>query len=233
MDLSIIVPVYNEEKNIKKLLDKLLSVKFKKKPEIIVVNDGSTDNSAKIIKTYAKKNKNIVYVEKENQGKGSALVEGIKRSKGKVVTIQDADLEYDPAQIKTMLDHFKKHKLQVLYGSRFLGKNYKVFAKDPIYKHHLLGNKFLSLLISLLYRRRVTDMETCRKMVNGSLIRSLKLSAKKFDIEVEITSKILRRKIKIHEIPIDYTPRTFAEGKKINWRDGVQAVLAMLKYRFF
>ena len=242
MKISIIIPVYNEEKTISKILDKITNLNLREidkkiRKEIIIVNDGSKDKSEKIIKKYIFDNtKNniidkelydeFIYINKENQGKGSALRKGFEISSGDIVTIQDADLEYNPEDFKKLITPIIKGKEKVVYGSRFLKKH------KPKYRIYFLGNKFLSFLTKILYNVRITDMETCYKVFRKEVIKSLYLKSNKFDIEPEITSKILRKGIKIKEIPISYSPRSIEEGKKIGWKDGAIAILVLLKNRF-
>ncbi len=231
MKISIIVPLYNEEKTILKVIDKLKKVNLGIKKEIIIIDDGSKDNSKNIIEKYIKKqkkNNNIEYKfkTKENAGKGSAIKEGIELSTGDVITIQDADLEYNPEDFKKLIKPIMQNKAKVVYGSRFL-KEHK-----PMYKIYFLGNKFLSLLTKILYNSRITDMETCYKVFNVDIIKSIDIKANHFDFEPEITARILRQGIKIKEIPISYNPRSIEEGKKINWKDGLQAIWTLIYWKF-
>src|SRR3989344_9075818 len=231
MKLSIIVPVYNEEKTITKILDKLLKLNLKMKKEIIIVDDGSRDNSKKIIEGYLKNkkaNKKIEYKFKikENGGKGSAIKEGIRLATGDIITIQDADLEYNPKDYKILIKPIIEGKEEVVYGSRFLTKH------NPKYIIYFWGNKFLTLLTKILYNSKVTDMETCYKVFRSDVIKNINLKANHFDIEPEVTAKILKTKPRIREIPISYNPRTIEEGKKINWKDGVKAIWTLIYWRF-
>lgn len=231
MKISIIIPVYNEEKTILQVLDKLSSLNLGLNKEIIIIDDGSTDNSKKIIQNYLKpkrntKNLTFKFFSKPNGGKGSAIRKALTLSTGDIITIQDADLEYNPEEYSKLIKPIIEKKEKVVYGSRFLKKH------KPLYTIYFLGNKFLTLLTSILYRSRITDMETCYKVFKADVIKSLNLKADKFDIEPEITSKILRKGIKIKEIPIDYKPRSISEGKKINWKDGLQAVFTLIYLRF-
>ncbi len=230
MNLSIIVPVYNEEKTIEKILKKLESVPMKTSREIIIVDDGSTDNSIKIAKEFIthSSNKKISYqiISKKNQGKGSAVRRGIKEARGGIITIQDADLEYDPSDFNILINAMLKSKSSVVYGSRFMKKH------KPMYRIYYAGNKFLTLLTKMLYNSTITDMETCYKMFKSDVIKSLNLKSDGFDIEPEITAKILKKGIKIHEVPIGYNPRRIEEGKKINWKDGLKAIWVLISLRF-
>lgn len=225
MKLSIIVPVYNEEKSILIILRKLFDLRLDIQKEIIIVNDGSLDESEAVIRKFIKGKKGFILINKQNEGKGSAVRRGICLAKGDIITIQDADLEYDPNEFKRLIIPIIEGKEKVVYGSRFLRKH------KPKYKIYFLGNKFLSFLTKILYNSKITDMETCYKVFEKKTIKSLNLSSKKFDIEPEITSKLLRKGISIKELPISYTPRSIEEGKKIGWKDGIRAVLVLLRNR--
>lgn len=216
MKLSVLVPLYNEEKTIKQILNKLLIQKAV--TEIVVVDDGSVDDSAKIVKELALKNKKIKFFQKENGGKGSAIRLALKKASGCYVLIQDADLEYDPEEIPLLLEPVLKGRSEVVYGSRFIGSHSNLLF------WHRLGNNFLNLLINLLYNTTLSDMETCYKLLPTELMKSLHLTANKFDLEPEITCKILKKGIRIYEVPINYVGRDFSEGKKITWRDGFGAL---------
>jgi glycosyltransferase involved in cell wall biosynthesis len=229
LKLSIIIPVYNEEKTLLDLLKKVEAVNFPISNEIILVDDYSTDGTRAILKEIESKYK-IIYHHK-NQGKGSALRTGFKYSTGDIITIQDADLEYDPEEFNKLLIPILARKTKVVYGSRFLGKTF--FSKGKWFlPSHYIGNKLLSLTTSILYFRKITDMETCYKMFTREVLSKIKLKSKRFDFEPEITSKIIKAGYKIKEIPINYFPRSFEHGKKITWVDGIKALLYLLKYRF-
>lgn len=217
--VSIIIPVYNEEKTIKIVLEKVLKLKLSK--EVIVVNDGSKDNTLKELKKFGKRIKLFSY--ENNKGKGHALRKGIEKASGNFILFQDSDLEYNPNEIKKMIKELEKEK--VVYGSRFLNKNKK---GDLAY---YLANIFLSFLTSILYGQKLTDMETGYKAFRKEIIKDLSLVSDGFEIEPEITSKILKKKIKIKEIPISYNPRTKKEGKKIKFIDGIKAIWALLKWK--
>lgn len=219
--LSVIVPVYNEEKTVVTVLKKLVQQRFI--TEIIVVDDGSTDSSAKKIKAF--KHKKIQFFSKPNGGKGSAVRFGLQKVSGEWLLIQDADLEYDPEDVADMLEPIKKGKAEVVYGSRFLGPHLNLLF------WHRVGNDFLNLLINVLYNTTLSDMETCYKVIPTKVLRRLNIRAKSFDIEPEITCKLLRSGYKIYEVPISYVGRDFSEGKKITWRDGVDAIRVILGIR--
>lgn len=229
MKLSIIIPVYNEEKTIETILDKVKKVNLDEiEKEIIVVDDGSTDNSRQLIK----KIKGIKLItQQRNMGKGSAVRTGLKYSTGEFVSIQDADLEYDPKDYKKLLNKIK-NGANVVYGSRFLNKTFKFFGKNKtILPFHYLGNKLLVKFVNFLFNSNLTDIETCYKLVKHNVLLKLNLKANGFDIEPEITAKLLKRGYKIEEVPISFNPRSFKEGKKIKWKDGLKAFWTLIKYK--
>lgn len=237
MNLSIIIPVYNEEKTILSILEKLDEVKIPGVlKEIIVVNDGSSDNSAVKIKHYQSGNSHIKFYQHEkNLGKGAAVRTGIENSTGDYILIQDADLEYNPADIPQLLTPILTKKAQVVYGTR-IKRWPHLFGeeKNPRFLLHYFGNRFLSFLTSLLYGQFLTDMETGYKIFPQKLAQNLKLQARSFDFEPEITAKLLKSGLKITEVPIITQPRGYAEGKKLNaFRDGAIAFWTLFKYRFF
>jgi len=225
MKLSIIIPVYNEEDTLLKILEKIKKVNLNKiKKEIIIVDDNSTDGSKEILQKI-KKPDIIIRFNKRNRGKGYCIRKAIKYTTGHLVIFQDADLEYDPEDYKKLIKPFKKG-YKVVYGSRFLNK--KIKGKKSFY----LGNKFLSLLTSLLFLKKITDMETCYKIFSTEVLKKINLKSNDFSIEPEITTKVLKKGIKIKEIPINYYPRTVKQGKKIKIKDGFIALKTLIKYRF-
>lgn len=221
MKLSVIVPVYNEESTVGIILKKL--IKQKDVFEIVVVDDGSTDKTVKEIKKV--KSPKIKLFSKENGGKGTAFRYGLAKAKGDYVLIQDADLEYDPEDIPLLVDPVKKGRVEVVYGSRFLG------AHSNLLFWHRLGNHVLNILINILYNTTLSDMETCYKLIPTKLLRELDLKSNNFEMEPEITCKMLKKGAKIFEVPISYVGRDFSEGKKITWRDGVDALRVILGLR--
>jgi len=224
--LSIIVPVYNEENTVLPLLQKVHKVKlFGLKKQIIVVNDGSTDKTAQALKKVKIPGVKIIQYEK-NKGKGAAIRTAIPHTTGDFVIIQDADLEYDPADYEKVLELLLNGKADVVYGSRFLGVH-----RSFLFWHYV-GNKLLTFVTNILYDAVLTDMETCYKAFKGDLLRSLHLRSNRFDFEPEVTAKVLKRGSKLFDVPISYNGRDFAEGKKITWRDGFVAMACLIRYRF-
>lgn len=226
--LTLIVPMYNEEKYIDELMQRLLELEVRK--EILLVDDGSKDDSAAIAQRWADKTEGVRLIQHEvNQGKGAAVRTGIAASTGDVVAIQDADLEYDPANVPQLIRPIIDGHADVVYGSRLSGG-------EPQRVHlfwHMIGNRFLSMLTGILFNTTISDMETGYKAFRGELIRSIPLRSNDFQIEPEITAKICKRgDLRIYELPIAYYGRTFEEGKKITWRDGFGAISALFRFRF-
>jgi len=223
MKLSVIIPVYNEKNTLEQILEKVLAVPLEK--EVILVDDFSKDGSREILKNIRKSGVVTVFHE-VNKGKGAAIRTGLQYVTGDVVIIQDADLEYDPNEYLKLIEPIQSGKADVVYGSRFSGKTEKMsFA-------HFVGNKALTITTNILYGTKLTDMETCYKMVKAPIFKSLKLRANRFDFEPEITAKLLKSGKRILELPISYEGRHWTEGKKITWRDGITALWSLIKYRF-
>ena len=221
MKVSILVPVYNEEKTINEVIDVLAKLPLDK--EIIVIDDGSKDKTREILKNNPKV-KAIFH--ETNLGKGKAIHTGLEHAAGDIICIQDADLEYDPNEIPNLLKGFDDCEVDAVYGSRFLKKN------PNIYKRYLLGNKILTGLINLFYGANFTDSYTCYKLIRKDIFKKLKIESSRFEMEAEISIKLIKMKCRIKEIPINYAPRTLEQGKKINWVDAVKGVFTVLKYYF-
>ena len=229
MKLSIIIPVFNEEKTISQMLEKInrLDVDNVIK-QVIIVNDGSTDRTKNEIENFVKNHSEVKSVtHAKNQGKGAAIRTGIETATGEYVVIQDADLEYDPQDYYNLIKPIIDNKTKVVYGSRLLNPNFK-----QGYSLNLFATKLLSFLSNLLYNAKITDEPTCYKVFRTEVIRSINLKCKKFEFCPEVTAKVRKKGYKIYEVPINYYPRSIAEGKKINWKDGVEAIWTLVKYRF-
>jgi glycosyltransferase involved in cell wall biosynthesis len=224
LKLSVVIPVYNEEKTIRTLLDRVIQVPLDK--EVICVDDYSTDGTVGILEEYAGRGQVRLVRHKANRGKGAAVRSGLKHVEGDIVVIQDADLEYDPAEYPHLIQPILDGKVKVVYGSRFLGEH------KAMYVWHKLGNNFLTLVANVLYDTTLTDMETCYKVFTADIAHSLRLRSDRWGFDPEITAKILRGGHRIYEVPISYNGREFEEGKKISWRDGLTVFTSLVRYRF-
>lgn len=226
MKLSVVIPVYNEKNTVEEIVRRVKAVEGIDK-EIILVNDASKDGSEDILKRMGAEQPDLKIIFKHiNEGKGAALRDGFKETTGDYVIVQDADLEYDPQDYKKLLRALNEQNAKVVYGSRFSG-NYEKMSTL-----HYIGNKMLTLITNILFGVLLTDMETCYKLIPGDFARSIKIKSNRFNFEPEITAKILKSKVKIVEVPICYAGRSFSEGKKITWRDGISALYTLIKYRF-
>ena len=224
--LSIVVPAFNEAATIEKVLRRVAAQELGGPYEVIVVDDGSTDGTAAIAESAGIDCVRVVR-QPANRGKGAAVRAGIAQTRGGIVIIQDADLEYDPVDIPRLLDPLRRDVADAVYGTRLRGG-------EPQRAHlfwHYAGNRFLSLLTNVLFNTTISDMEVGYKAFRGDLIRSLELRSDDFAFEAEVTAKILRRRVRLYEVPISYYGRTYSEGKKITWRDGVIAVATLIRYR--
>jgi dolichol-phosphate mannosyltransferase len=233
MKLSIIIPAFNEEKTIALILDKVFSVKIPSiKKEIIIVDDGSTDNT---INNLPKNKKYKLIKHKKNLGKGAAVTTGIKHATGDYILIQDADLEYNPSQIKDLIKPILEKKAQVVYGSRLNRRpNLKDEERTLRFLLHYFGNRYLSFITSILFGQWLTDIETCYKLFPVHIRTKIKLKAKKFDFEPEITAKLLKSGYRIHEVSIKANPRDYKHGKKLRtFHDGSIALYTLIKYRIY
>mgnify|MGYP000741695841 CR=1 FL=1 len=235
MKISIIIPLYNKQNSLKRALDSILNQQnlLYFNYEIIVVNDCSKDNTWEILNTYKNDHPSMniqLFQHEVNQGKGAALHTGIKKATGDVVVIQDADLEYDPNEFNILLKPIEDDVADVVFGSRFMGgKPHRI-----LFFWHSIGNKFLTFLSNMFTNLNLTDMETCYKLFNTKMVQSLELREKRFGFEPEVTSKISKiQNIRIYEVGISYYGRTYAEGKKINWKDGVKAIYCIIRYNLF
>lgn len=233
--LSIVIPAYNEERTIHFILDKVKAVQLMGglQKEVLIINDASSDDTKGAIERYRSSNPDfpITYFEHEvNKGKGAALHTGIQKATGKYLIIQDADLEYDPEEYNILLKPILNGQADVVYGSRFMGGH----PHRILFFWHSIGNKFLTFLSNAFTNLNLTDMETCYKLFRTEYVQSLRLKENRFGFEPEVTAKISRiPDIRIYEVGISYYGRTYAEGKKINWRDGLRAIYCILKYNLF
>jgi glycosyltransferase involved in cell wall biosynthesis len=225
--LSIVIPVYNEERWVAALLDRVLAADTSGlDKEVVVVNDASTDGTALILAAYVAHHPEIKLVHQdENRGKGAALKRGFAEATGDIILVQDADLEYDPNEYPGLLAPILDGRADVVLGSRFLGGPHRV-----LFFWHAVGNRFLTTLSNMFTNLNLTDMETCYKVFRADVIKSVTLEQERFGIEPEVVAKVARTGARIFEVPISYSGRTYEEGKKIGWRDGVKALYCVLRY---
>ena len=224
--LSVIVPCFNEINTIKKVIDKIKKSPIKEK-EIIIIDDFSIDGCREYLKNLID-NQIITKFHNRNMGKGAAISTGIKTATGRIIIIQDADLEYDPDEYPNMINPIVDNKADVVYGSRFKGGQ----PHRVVYFWHRLGNGFLTLLSNVMTDINLTDMETCYKAFRTEILKSIDIKEKRFGFEPEITAKVARKRLRIYEVGISYYGRTYEEGKKIGWRDGVRAIWCIIKYNW-
>ncbi len=225
MKLSVIIPVYNEEATLEEIINRLEAVGVA--DEIVIVDDGSVDGTRPILKELEKREKVRVFYHERNQGKGAAVVTGIHEATGDALLIQDADLEYDPRDIPSLLKPLQEGIADVVYGSRFLGA-----PRRSAMFWHMVANKLLTLMTNILYNAILSDMETGYKLFRREIVEDMTIHARRFDFEPEFTAKILKRKVRIFEVPITFNPRDYEDGKKIGLKDAFEAVWTLVKYRF-
>ncbi len=230
MKVSIVIPCFNEIKTIDTILKKVSNVRLDMEKEVIIVDDFSTDGTGEYLKSLEGKDKTIeIIYHPKNKGKGAALRTGFKAASGDIIIIQDADLEYDPNDYHKLLSPIIKDKADVVYGSRFAGgESHRVF-----FFWHSLGNRFLTFLSNIFTNLNLTDMEVCYKVFRREILDRIELKENRFGFEPEFTMKISRLKCRIYEVGISYSGRTYVEGKKISWRDGIRAIYVILKYGIF
>jgi len=221
--LSVIMPVYNEEGTIEEIVSRVLAVPLP--IELIVVDDGSTDKTRALLSKLAEGRQLKVFLQDENRGKGAAVRKGFAEASGDIFIIQDADLEYSPEEYPELIDLIVRGKADAVYGSRFLGRH-RAFLFT-----HYLGNRFLTFVTNVLYNTILTDMETCFKAIRADRVRQMTLRSNRFGIEPEITAKLFKMGCRVYEVPITYEGRGYEEGKKISWKDGLEALWVLLKYR--
>ena len=224
MNLSIVIPVYNEVKHIGEIIQRVQTTKLAK--EIVVVDDGSKDGTRDALQNLVNQNNVRVILHERNQGKGAAVVTGLRAAQGDILLIQDADLEYDPRDYPVLLRPIEEGLADVVYGSRFLGAPHRVTMF-----WHMVANRLLTFMTNILYNTILTDMETGYKVFRREVIDGMTIHAKRFDFEPEFTAKVLKRKYRIYEVPISFNPRDYSQGKKIKLRDAFEAVWTLLKYR--
>jgi glycosyltransferase involved in cell wall biosynthesis len=225
--LSVVIPVYNEEKTIQEIIRRVQEADIEK--EVIIVNDGSDDGTSRALNDIADHYDNLVLIDQaRNQGKGAALREGFAHATGEIILIQDADLEYDPKDYAQLLPPILDGRADIVYGSRFLGGPHRV-----LFFWHYVGNKFLTLLSNMLNNLNLTDMEVGYKVFRRHILDQIHLRSNRFGFEPEFTAKIARLRPRIYEVPISYSGRSYEEGKKITWKDGIAALFCIAWFRFF
>ena len=230
MKLSVIIPVYNESRTIREIIQRVQAVGLA--DEIVVVDDGSTDGTRQVLSELGSAGQPLrfslrVILHEKNQGKGAAVYTGIQNASGDVILVQDADLEYDPRDIPALLKPLQEGIADVVYGSRFLGG-----PRRPTMFWHMVANQLLTLMTNILYDTILTDMETGYKLFRRQVVANMKIRSRRFDFEPEFTAKVLKMKARIFEVPITFNPRDYDEGKKIGLKDAIIAVWTLLKYRF-
>jgi len=226
MKLSVVIPVYNEKETVLQVLERVRSVALSK--EIIVVDDCSTDGTREILQALPPSDDLKIVFQPANAGKGAALRAGFALVSGDIVVVQDADLEYDPAEYPNLIQPILSNKADVVYGSRFLGGPHRVLLF-----WHSVGNHFLTILSNMLTDLNLTDMETCYKIFRADILKKISLRENRFGFEPEFTAKVSKARFRIYEVPISYSGRDYSEGKKISWKDGIAAIYFIIRYTFF
>ncbi len=228
MNVSIIIPCFNEEKTISDIIHSVKN-NINDNDEIIVIDDYSTDKTRNILEGDLKNTIDNLILNEKNFGKGYSIRKGIEKSKGDIILIQDADLEYDPSDYQRLLKPIREGFADVVYGSRFIGSE----EKRVLYFWHMVGNKLLTLLSNMLTNLNLTDMEVCYKVFKANVIKDIRLEENRFGFEPEVTAKISKKNLKIYEVGVKYFGRTYSDGKKITWRDGFSALRCIFYYNFF
>jgi len=226
MRVSFLVPAFNEAVTIREVLERIAALEFDK--QVVVVDDGSTDATAEVVERFCAGHDYVTLVRQPNRGKGAAIRAALPHIDGDIAVIQDADMEYDPADVPELIEPIVRGVADVVFGSRLRGGR----PQRAYLFWHLVGNRFLSLLTNILYNTTISDMETGYKAFRADVLRSLRLTENDFAIEPEITGQVCKRKLRIYELPIAYYGRTYAEGKKITWRDGFKAMAVLIRVRF-
>ena len=224
--VTVVVPAYNARRTVAATLGSIIAQSYEDF-EIVVVDDGSTDGTGDLVENWRSGRDDVVLIRQENRGKGAAVRAAIPRADGDICVIQDADLEYDPADVPALIDPIERGSADVVFGSRLSGGK----PQRAYMFWHLVGNRFLSLLTNILYNTTLSDMETCYKLFDRRVLEGITIRAERFEFEPEITAKVLRRGHRIYEVPISYAGREFHEGKKITWRDGVGALRTLIRER--
>jgi len=225
MKLSIVIPVYNEKDTLLEILSRVRGVDYEK--EIIIVDDFSTDGSRELLQGLPPADDLKILFQPENRGKGAALRAGFESAGGDIVVVQDADLEYDPAEYGVLIQPILDEKADVVYGSRFLGGPHRV-----LFFWHFVGNKALTLMSNMLTDLNLTDMETCYKVFRADVLKKIALRENRFGFEPEFTAKVAKARCRIYEVPVSYSGRDYSEGKKVGWKDGIAAIYFIIKYHF-